>query len=202
LPGAARLRARATTGTLGALHGDAHMLIRNYGLLWERSKVEWGRRGSRGRLRGYGYPFRNRPNVDFAEQAGIYVLYEGLDPATHRVVYVGQAGMGKSGAGLYRRLHDHTEDNLWNRWTRFSWFGIYEVGKNQRLIGVDSRKRVQVSVHDVLNHVEAALLSILEPPLNAQRARWKDAVPYWQYIGEDYDRGDPHGFRASPDRSA
>lgn len=178
------------------------MLIRNYGLLWERSKVEWGRRGALGSLRGYGYPLRNYPDTDFAQQAGIYVLYEGLDPATHKVIYIGQAGMGKSGAGLYRRLHDHTDDHLWNRWTRFSWFGIYEVEKDQRLKGAQSGKRVQVSVQDVLNHVEAALVSLFEPPLNAQRAKWKDAVQYYQYMGEDYDRGDPYGFRAQPDKSA
>jgi len=178
------------------------MLIRNYGLLWERSKVMWGGPGISASLRGFGYPFRVYPLTDFADQAGIYVLYEGLDPATHRVSYIGQVGMGKSGAGLYRRLHDHTEDHLWNRWTRFSWFGIYEVGKNQRLIRVQSSKRVTVSVHDVLNHVEATLLSLLEPPLNAQRGKWKDAVQYSQEWTADYDRGDPYGFRSRPDRSA
>ena len=34
-------------------------------------------------------------------------------------------------------------------------------------------------------------MSVLEPPLNAQGPRWKDAREYSQYKGEDYDPGDP-----------
>jgi hypothetical protein len=171
------------------------MLIRNYGLLWERSHVEWGRPGRAGQLRGFGNPFRNYPVTDFSLQAGIYVLYDGLDTATHRVVYVGQAGLGRSGDGLYRRLHEHAVGRLWNRWTRFSWFGIYAVGKRKTVTYAKSSKRLKASVNDVLNHIEAALLAILEPSLNAQRPRWKDAVEYFQYMGEDYDAGDPLGLR-------
>jgi hypothetical protein len=170
------------------------MLIRNYGLLWERAMIDWGRPGVSGQLRGHGYPMRDYPTTDFALQAGIYVLYDGIDTATQRVVYTGQAGIGKSGKGLYRRLHDHTNDHLWNRWTRVSWFGIYAIGKKNKLTHISSTKALKASVEDVLNHVEAALLSILEPHLNAQRARWKDAVQYYQYL-ENYNPGDPYGSR-------
>jgi hypothetical protein len=133
---------------------------------------------------------RDEP-FDFASQAGIYLLYEGLDPSTHRVVYVGQAGLGKSRKGLYKRLQDHTKDTLWNRWTRFTWFGVYAVGKQGALVHVSSDKKIKSSVREVLDHIEGCFLSVLEPHLNAQGPRWKDAQEYSQYKGEDYDPGDP-----------
>ena len=124
------------------------MIIRNFGLLWERASVEWGP-GSKGHLRGF-LRQRDEP-VDFSQQAGIYLLYEGLDPATHRVVYVGQAGLGKHAKGLYKRLEEHTIDSLWNRWTRFSWFGIYAVGKKGVLVHTRSDKRLKSSVRETFS---------------------------------------------------
>ena len=103
------------------------MLIKNYGLYWRRSAVaknagtkaeysdSWSRRGE---LLGIGIRKRRQKAVDFANQRGIYALYDD----NFRLIYVGQAGRGER--RLYRRLRSHTLNNLADRWTRFSWFGL------------------------------------------------------------------------------
>lgn len=175
------------------------MIIHNFGLFWERASVEWGS-GPRGQLRGF-VGQRDEP-IDFAHQAGIYLLYEGFDTATHRVVYVGQAGLGRNARGLYRRLEDHTTDTfLWNRWTRFSWFGIYNVGKKGELVHRHSDKGVHTHVREVLDQLEGCMMSVLEPVLNKQGPHWRGAVEYTQYKGEDYDPGDPFHRYTPPPRT-
>jgi hypothetical protein len=50
--------------------------------------------------------------VNFRDQAGIYVLYYGIDP-----IYIGQVGRGEH-KGLFDRLKDHTTDRLFCMWCR------------------------------------------------------------------------------------
>jgi hypothetical protein len=110
-------------------------VIQNFGLFWERDHIEWGSRGQghAGHLKGY----VKNPQfpVDFREQRGIYVLYEGDNIATQRAVYVGQAGAGQN--DLFHRLRDHNTKELWNRWQRFSWFGFLNVGNTRELVHVN-----------------------------------------------------------------
>lgn len=98
------------------------MQIQNYGLFWRRDEVEWnpgkgksfellGRRGI------------NKPNIQIANfryQQGIYILYGSYGP-----YYVGLANSSKRGLG--KRLEEHTVDDHWNSWDRFSWFGFKKV---------------------------------------------------------------------------
>lgn len=51
------------------------MLIQNYGHLWERKYINFGRAGAKGRLCG-SKGRRNQPDVDFEEQIGIYILHD------------------------------------------------------------------------------------------------------------------------------
>jgi hypothetical protein len=106
------------------------ILIRAFGLFWERDQIDWGSRGRAGHLLGY----RDHPGtqIDFRDQRGIYVLYEGASIAHQRVVYLGQAGAGTR--SLFHRLRDHRDDELWNRWQRFSWFGLLGVGTGGALV--------------------------------------------------------------------
>jgi hypothetical protein len=98
------------------------MLIRNYGLFWQRDSVAWGRQNVQGHLKGVpARAVRSEP-VDFAQQRGVYVLY---DEAFH-LVYVGQAGANDS-QRLLDRLRNHRRDPLADRWSRFSWFGVNRV---------------------------------------------------------------------------
>ncbi len=50
------------------------MLIRNFGHLWERKYLNYGRPKVKGHLKGYLSP--RSPEVDFREQIGIYVLFD------------------------------------------------------------------------------------------------------------------------------
>jgi predicted GIY-YIG superfamily endonuclease len=62
--------------------------------------------------------------VDFAEQLGVYLLYDRRD-----VVYVGRTDTRRLG----KRLYEHTTDRLSGRWDRFSWFGLCPVTKEGKL---------------------------------------------------------------------
>lgn len=158
------------------------MLIRNYGLFWHRESVFWGRQKVKGRLEGVPASSVRAKIVDFREQAGVYVLYDD----NFRVIYVGQAGAGNS--RLFSRLKKHTKDALADRWTRFSWFGLRWVKRNNKLSNVAAG--VPVRHKDLLDHIEAILISATEPPHNKQGGKFGKKVK--QYIQHrDYDEFGP-----------
>jgi hypothetical protein len=103
-------------------------LIKNYGIMWRRDSVFWGRGSNRGVLEGR----RSGKIIDFREQIGVYVLYD----EGRRPIYIGQAGQGN--ARLFRRLRSHRRDSLAHRWHYFSWFGLLTVNKSGRLSGWDA----------------------------------------------------------------
>jgi hypothetical protein len=151
-----------------------HRLINNYGLFWRRSDVFWGKPNNSGRLLGVPTGGKTSNPVNFRNQAGVYVLYDD----NFKVVYVGQAGSGNQ--HLFTRLKRHTKDSLADRWTRFSWFGIKPVKKNGEL-GVGA-SFAHVPKRDILNHVEAILISAAEPPHNRQGGRFGyDIEQFLQY---------------------
>lgn len=157
------------------------MLIQNYGLFWRRDQIEgevdgmWPRSG---KLLGIGVRRKREKPVDFATQRGIYALYDD----NFRLIYVGQAGKGKT--GLYKRLRSHTITNLSQRWSRFSWFGIRPVspvegqGGNRQL--VDISEVVETSPAEILNHIEAVLIMAGEPLRNAKGGNFGEGVHYRQ----------------------
>lgn len=149
------------------------MLIKNYGLYWAVDEVSWGRPHHLGQL--LGVPAKNKRfrATDFREQAGIYVLHDGI-----KVVYVGETGIGDK--RLLSRLNDHRKDHLAGRWNTFSWFGVYPVNATSRTLRRNVHIKPQIS--DVLNHIEAILLAVIEPPLNLQRGKFGQAARYEQKI--------------------
>ena len=148
--------------------------IRNYGLLWERKFINYGRQGSSGHLIGFR---KGVPKADFREQSGVYVLYD----KDMKPNYVGQAGRGNS--NLFNRLKHHERDHLKNRWTYFSWFGLCKVNKNGSLSNADNPDRkISGKMVSALNDIEGVLINILEPKLNKQGAKWKDVQQFYQYI--------------------
>lgn len=153
------------------------MLIRNFGRIWERKYINWGRWGVRGHLNGY--VTKNRL-ADFREQIGIYILYDkDLIP-----VYIGQAGSGKQ--TLYSRLKQHETDHLWNRWEYFSWFGFRRVNATGSLSRYDDAQKIfKASGSSLLNEIEGVLITTLEPKLNKQGASWKDVEEFYQLIDDD-----------------
>ena len=156
------------------------MLIRNYGHLWERRFVYWGRGSNAGHLWGTKTP--NDSGADFRDQIGIYILYD----KDNNPVYVGQTGSGNQ--RLFSRLRQHTKDHLWNRWEYFSWYGFRRVNANAALSDYDKPEKIFKTKGDnLLNEIESALIVALEPKLNKQGPRWKDVDEYFQYVEEELE---------------
>ncbi|MDE1964090.1 MAG: hypothetical protein KGI42_09345 [Xanthomonadaceae bacterium] len=157
------------------------MLIRNFGHLWERRYIQWGRGGVKGHLHGYRKPTDS--GADFRDQIGIYVLFD----KQYSPVYVGQVGSGKQ--RLLGRLNQHTSDHLWNRWEYFTWFGFRRVNPVSNLLSEHDKpeKKFSAKGDALLNEVEAALLIALEPKLNKQGPRWKDVEEFFQTVDDELE---------------
>ncbi len=146
-------------------------VIKNYGIMWRRDHIFWGRGSNRGCLEGR----RSARIVDFREQIGVYVLYD----ESRRPIYVGQAGQGN--ARLFVRLRSHTRDHLAHRWHYVSWFGLLPVNRNGRLSGRDDPgKRVRGTLRSTLNEIEGVLIAATEPAFNKQGARFRGIARYRQ----------------------
>lgn len=164
--------------------------IKNYGLFWERELVRWGSKGPGNPGALIGYKANSSKPVDFRDQAGVYVLYDGADIPSLKVTYVGQVGRAK-GDSLLGRLRNHTRDHLWNRWTRFSWFGVFAIGKGNKLVHTKVTKVIHPQLSDVVDHLEGVLITMLEPPKNKRGANWKaTASPAVEFFQEDDGRRD------------
>lgn len=151
------------------------MLIQNYGLFWKRSDVFWGHQGVTGHLKGLKADNLKSDAVDFRNQQGVYVLYDD----NFRLLYVGQAGSSDD-QRLFVRLRQHKRDPLADRWTKFSWFGIRWVTKKGQLSS--EAFGAHTTNGEVLNHIEAILISSAEPPLNRQGGRFGvDVEQYRQF---------------------
>jgi hypothetical protein len=156
------------------------VVISNYGLLWLRKNVFWGKGKKRGHPKGVLAGNKTSDPVDFRDQIGLYGLYD----ETFRLVYVGQAGANDK-QRFFQRLKQHRHDALANRWTRFSWYGIRWVTKKKRLSA--GAKTSHPSIGITLNHIEAILITVAEPPHNRQGGRFgKDARQYLQFKDRDH----------------
>lgn len=152
-------------------------IIKNYGFLWERKFLYRGAGANAGHLKG---KCKGRPECDFREQIGVYVLYD----RNQHIVYVGQAGNGN--ATLFARLKNHMDGALWNRWEYFTWVGFRDVNANGAL---SNHQNVDSAVAgykyaDALNEIEGVLIEVLEPKLNKQSGRLKKAKEYFQVIDD------------------
>lgn len=155
------------------------MLIRNYGLFWNREDVHWGWQKNPGHLQGVLVGAATTKPVDFREQVGVYALYDN----NFNLIYFGQAGKG-NGHKLFNRLKDHRNDRVADRWTKFSWFGTKFVKKDNNLSS--DKASFQGNTSDALDHLEAVVLAVSEPPHNRQGGRFGSKVQqYRQYRDED-----------------
>jgi hypothetical protein len=154
------------------------MLIQNYGLHWHRSKIKFGAGRNKGALLGKKAGAKRSKPTDFRKQIGVYILYD----SNFRIVYVGQAGRGN--ADLFSRLKQHRNDHLAQRWTLFSWFGLFATSDGELNT---SEAEKTVSNLAALNHIEAILIATTEPPLNLQGGKFKSdgTEQYIQFVEED-----------------
>ena len=154
-------------------------IIKNYGFLWERKNLYRGTGGdgNSGHLLG---KTRGKPDANFRDQIGVYVLYD----RNQNIVYVGQAGNGN--ATLFTRLKNHMDGELWNRWEYFTWIGFRDVNANGKL---SDQQNIYSAVSgfkysDALDEIEGILIEVVEPKLNKQSGRLKNATEYFQITDE------------------
>ncbi len=149
-------------------------IIKNYGFFWERKYINRGKGKSAGHLRGR----RSGIEADFRDQIGVYVLYDW----NQRIVYVGQAGNGS--ATLMKRLKDHMDGRLSGRWEFFSWFGFRSVNGDGSLSNVQKIGSVVsgFTYASALDQLEGILIEVLEPALNKQAGRLRQADEFDQVV--------------------
>ena len=137
-------------------------IVTSFGMFWRRNLVRWNTKPQLLGMQQIG-----AEPVDFCNQQGIYLLYDGRE-----VIYVGRA----TDRPLGRRLYEHTLDRLSARWNRFSWFGLLPVsdkGSFQSLPdGYQPMKLIPA--------LEAILIEALEPRQNRKRGDDLSAVEYLQ----------------------
>lgn len=138
-------------------------IISSFGMFWRREEVEWTSPTKNLQLLGVprkkddSAPVNSAP-VNFSQQIGLYLLYDGRE-----VVYVGRAKTGNSTLG--GRLYAHTEDRLSARWDRFSWFGFLPVSDNEK----PSKLQDSYDLDKMIAEIEAILIEALEPRQNRKR---------------------------------
>lgn len=136
-----------------SLPKDKLRIINAYGIYWSRHHVYWKRNPDL-----LGVQQLGATEVNFKNQRGIYLLYDGRE-----VIYVGQA----IEQNLGERLKQHLNDRLSGRWDRFSWFGFYSVDDKGHL---DDRKKFQnLDIQQMANILEAILIESLEPRQNRKQ---------------------------------
>jgi len=145
--------------------------IRAFGIHWNRDFVNW-----KGNPRLLGQQQKGAEKVDFSEQRGVYLLYDG-----RAVVYVGRA----IDQPLGTRLYQHTFDRLSGRWDRFSWFGLLPVTPEGKVKSAGQElATLSVKVDDLVATLEALLVEALEPPQNRRRGDDFRAAEYIQVEDE------------------
>jgi hypothetical protein len=144
------------------LDEDESEIIQAFGMFWKRSDVLWRRTPKLLGIESLG-----ADPVDFSEQRGIYLLYDGRE-----VVYVGRS----TDRPLGRRLYEHTIDRLSGRWDRFSWFGFRPVSET----GLLGEIREMYNSELIISMLEAVLIEAIEPRQNRRRGDDLEGVEYLQ----------------------
>jgi hypothetical protein len=143
---------------------EQYAVFTAFGMFWRRESVEWSRNPKLLGMQQIG-----ATPVDFNNQRGIYLLYDGRE-----VIYVGRV----TDRSLGLRLFEHTVDRLATRWNRFSWFGLVPVTDSGSLgtmpDNYDSSKLVPA--------LEAILVEALEPRQNRKRGDDLAEVEYVQMV--------------------
>jgi hypothetical protein len=141
---------------------EQYEIFTSFGMYWRRNLIQWA---SKPKLLGR-QEIDSIP-VNFNEQLGIYLLYDGRE-----VIYVGRS----TDRPIGRRLYEHTVDRLSTRWDRFSWFGLKPVTDNGSLLGIPPTYNSSF----MIPALEAVLVEALEPRQNRKRGDDLSAVEYMQ----------------------
>lgn len=154
-------RTSKVTGTRES--ANAPTLIKAYGEFWNPDVVNWGRKW---RLFGKRSSDPEGPSINVYEERGVYVLYNDFVP-----VYVGKGD--KQSIGYRLELHRESR-RKGPRWDRFSWFGIRGIRKNGKL-GAPN-KSAHSGTTELIATLEALLIVVIDPRMNARREKFKNAI--------------------------
>jgi hypothetical protein len=142
---------------------EQYGIVTSFGMFWRRDAIEWT---STPRI--WGMQQIGATPVDFNQQRGVYLLYDGRE-----VIYVGRA----TDRPLAKRLYEHTLDRMSTRWDRFSWFGLLPVSASGTLGQVPA----SFDAATLIPALEAILVEALEPRQNRKRGDDLAAVEYLQH---------------------
>ncbi len=158
--------------------------VQAYGMYWERSLVDW----SKSSVALYGQQFQKAARVDFAEQRGLYLLFD------HRsIVYVGRATQ----LGLGSRLRDHTVDRLRSRWDRFAWFGFSGVRDDGTLV---QQGDTPFSLEGLISQLEGVFIEAIEPTQNRQMGKGFVGIEYLQVEDPSFREQRANALKSLVDR--
>ena len=130
---------------------EPNPILTSFGMFWKRIDIKW-----KSTPQLLGAQEIGAIPVDFCEQRGLYLLYDGRE-----VIYVGRA----TERPLGKRLYEHTKGRMSARWDRFSWFGILPVSEKGKI----GREPESYSANMLIPSLEAILIESLEPRQNRQR---------------------------------
>jgi hypothetical protein len=149
---------------------DQREIISSFGMFWRKGDVEWKHTPKLLGMQQIG-----ATPVDFCNQLGVYLLYDGRE-----VLYVGRS----TDRPLGRRLYEHTLDRMATRWDRFSWFGLLPVSEKGELGALPQSHYASKLIHAM----EAVLIEALEPRQNRKRGDDMAAVEYIQKVDPQLEK--------------
>lgn len=141
---------------------EQYAIVTSFGMFWRREAVEWVRTPKL-----LGKQQIGAISVDFNQQRGVYLLYDGRE-----VIYVGRS----TDRALGTRLFEHTLDRMAARWNRFSWFGLLPVSDK----GTLGQLPTTFDAANMIPALEAILVEALEPRQNRKRGDDLASVEYVQ----------------------
>jgi len=148
----------------------ANGLIQSYGVYWKKEDVAWDGKRIRGLWGNRNLKQKREADVNFWEQAGVYVLYN----AVFEPIYSGQA------TSLGRRLLAHTRNRwLGPKWQFFSWYGVRRLkGKGGGLRKLNQRYAATAPI--ILDTLEAVLIAVGARTENKQGPKLHGAIAFHQ----------------------
>lgn len=149
---------------------EQYEIVTSFGMFWRRNEIEWVATAKLLGMQQIG-----ATPVDFFNQLGIYLLYDGRE-----VIYVGRT----TEQPLGRRLFQHTSDRMSTRWDRFSWFGLLPVSESGKL----GELPATFEAAKLIPAMEAILIESLEPRQNRKRGDDLAAVEYIQRIDPEIEK--------------
>lgn len=137
------------------------ILIRTYGQFWNPELVNWNNSWNLLGKRRLSWP-----DINVYEERGVYVLYKDYVP-----VYVGKADQTSIG---YRLQMHRQSKRKGPRWDQFSWFGVCGLTKNNMLRNRNAA--FHPTSEELIATLEALLIVVIEPKLNARSEKFRNAV--------------------------